>query len=180
MLIFFSLDLSMTSSFPPTNTFSSRFIWMLPAKTNLQVGYQYWCLPHSSSTKNWMYMILFHIHSTCLPPLMPTVRARTIVVHTHWPFTAYDNCSDHSEYAFSVLAGSVISVNPTILILLTCICLRPRCIPCDLVTVTALSWRHRIPYPYVYDVTWSCAAPSDNLDTRYWCTCVWACWSDKH
>ena len=26
---------------------------------------------------------------------------------------------------------------------------------CDLEAVTALAWRHRISYPYVYDVTWS-------------------------
>jgi len=114
----FLLDLSMTSSFPPTNAFSSRFIWMLPANTILQVGYQCWCLPHSIPTKNFMYMkLLFHIHSTCLPHLMPMVRAWTTVVYTRWPFTPNDSCSDHSEYAFSVLTGWVISVNHAILIL---------------------------------------------------------------
>jgi hypothetical protein len=108
----------MTSSFPPTNTFSSRFIWMSPANTNLQVGYQCWCWHHSIPTKNFMYMsLLFHLHSTCLPHLMPMVRARTTVVYTNWPFAVYDSCSDHSEYAFSVLTGWVISVNHAILIL---------------------------------------------------------------
>ena len=70
----FFLDLSMTSSFPPTNIFSSRFIWMLPPNSNPPVGYQCWCLPHRIPTKNFIYMnFLFHIHSTCLPHLMPTL-----------------------------------------------------------------------------------------------------------